>query len=140
MLFDYYKFIESRKIREGSLSNSTEDTVDPYDNHVLNCGENAFTEMKLEAKLSYYKYDDESSWRAQRVLEERAEEEDVDGTELKYCNGSKAVVKFFNQKCVICGENPSVDVFRQCGHQCICEKLYQRKSNRILLDYVICRT
>ena len=38
---------------------------------MLNCGKNAFTELNLEEFPSHYRNDDEDSWRAQKVSEER---------------------------------------------------------------------
>ena len=67
-------------------------------------------------------------------------EEDGDLIETSYTNGNNEVVKNFNQKCVICLERDSDYVFRQCGHQYICEQCYQNKSNNDFLKCVVCRT
>ena len=56
-------------------------------------------------------------------------EEDVETEaliETNYFNGDNEVVKIFNQKCVISYERYSVNPFRKCGHQCICEQCYQK--------------
>ena len=67
-------------------------------------------------------------------------EEDEDLVEINYANGKNEIVKFFNQKCVICYEKDSVYAFRQCGHQCICEQCYQNKGDIDILKCVVCRT
>ena len=69
-------------------------------------------------------------------IEENVEDEDdtlvEDLIETKYCNGTKEVVKNFNQKYVIsCGGDIAI-AFRQCGHQCICEQCY---PNKVILIY-----
>ena len=60
------------------------------------------------------------------LMEEIVEdEEDVaeDGNihEVEYTDESNEVVKIFNQNCVICLERDSENIFKQCGHQCLCE-------------------
>ena len=57
-----------------------------------------------------------------------------------FCNGNNEMVKIFNQKRVICFENPTVYAFRPCDHQCIGEKCYQNKSDIDILICIICRT
>ena len=37
-------------------------------------------------------------------------------------------------------ERDSDYIFKQCGHQCICEEGYQNKGNIVILKSVICRT
>ena len=57
----------------------------------------------------------------EKIIEEDIEEDD-DIHELEYTDESNEVVKIFNQKCVICLERDSGYIFKQCGHQCICEE------------------
>ena len=76
-------------------------------------------------------------------LEEDAEEdieEDDNMHELEHTDGSNKVVKIFNQKCAICLERDSDYIFKQCGHQCICQECYQNKGEIDILKCVICRT
>ena len=73
------------------------------------------------------------------VEDEEDVEEDVNIHELEYIDGSNEVVKFFNQKCVISLERDSDYMFKECCHQCICEKCYQNKGDIDLLNCVICR-
>ena len=47
-------------------------------------------------------------------------------------------MKFFDQKCLICVEQPSVHAFRQFGHQWICESYYS--SFDLKRKSVVCRT
>ena len=67
-------------------------------------------------------------------------EENVNIHELAYTYGNNEVVKICNQKCVICFERDSDYLFKQCGHQCICEECYQNKSKIDILKCVSCRT
>ena len=78
------------------------------------------------------------------VEDEEDDEEDIgeDGTiqELKFTDGSNEVVKIFNQKCVICLERDSDYIFKQCGHQRVCEECYENKGNIDITKCVVCRT
>ena len=78
------------------------------------------------------------------VMEEIVDpEEDVEEFdnihELEYTVGNTEVVKIFNQKCVICLERDSEYIFKQCGHQCICQNCYQNKGDVNILKCFICR-
>ena len=39
---DHYNIIQNKKVEEGTLLNSTNNSVDPYVHHVLKSGEDAF--------------------------------------------------------------------------------------------------
>ena len=128
----YYKFLENDKIEEGTLLN-------PFDYHLEKCGIDSF--RKLERSLIHtfwpgHGEDDDD------LIEENEDniQEDINIHELEYTNGSNEVVKVFNQKCVICLERESVYIFKQCGHQCICEQCYQNKGDIDILKCVVCRT
>ena len=71
-------------------------------------------------------------------VEEKVEE-DVNIHEIEYTDGSNEVVKIFNQKCVICLERDSDYIFKQCGHQCLCEECYRNKGDIDILECVCCR-
>ena len=43
---DLYKFIENERSEGGTLLSYTNDIVDPYDDHVVNCVESAFKTME----------------------------------------------------------------------------------------------
>ena len=73
------------------------------------------------------------------VENEEDDEEVVDIQELEYTDGSNEVVKIFNEKCVICIERDSDYIFKQCGHQCICEECYQNKGDIDILKCVVCK-
>ena len=45
---NHYEVIKNEKIKAGFLLNSTNDSADPYEFHVLNFGENMFPKMELE--------------------------------------------------------------------------------------------
>ena len=61
------------------------------------------------------------------VEDEEDDDENANIHDLQYTNGNNEVVKFFNQKCVKCFERDSDHIFKQCGHQCICDESYQKK-------------
>ena len=141
-LYNSYKFFENDKIDEGTLLNATNGSLDPFDYHVEKCGEDSF--KKLEHNLIH------TCWRGHGENEENEDDdlveegedniqEDVNKHELECTNGSNEIVKVFNQKCVICLERNSDYIFKQCGHQCICEDCYQKKGDIDVLKYVICR-
>ena len=68
---------------------------------------------------------------------------DIDESELEFrdrSDESNELVKIWNQKCVKCFERDSDYVFKQCGHQCICEQCYQNKGRIDNLRRVICRS
>ena len=47
-LSDHYNYIENEGIEEETLINSINKSFDPYDYDVINCGENAFTQLVCE--------------------------------------------------------------------------------------------
>ena len=67
-------------------------------------------------------------------------EEDDNFHELEYADGSNEIVKIFNHNCVICLDRDSDYIFKQSGHQCICEQCYQSKGDIDIINCVICRT
>ena len=74
------------------------------------------------------------------VEDEEDVEEDVNIHKLEHSDGNNEVVKIFNQNCVISLQRDSDYIFKQCGHQCICEECYQNKSDIHMLKCVVCRT
>ena len=111
---------------------------DPIYYHLENCGVDSF--KKLERSLIHTFWPDDGEDIEDEEVEEDENEEHDDVIETIYCNGNNEVVKFFNQKCVICLEKDSVNAFTQCGHQRICEQCYQAKSHNDILKSVVCRT
>ena len=115
-LSDYHELSRIEKIGKGNFLFSINDSVDPYDYHVLKC-ENAFTELWYEQFITCYSDNeeaDEDSWRTQQVLNDLyAANEAEDKSD--FCNGTNEVVEIFNQKCVMCFENPSVYFFVSAG-------------------------
>ena len=130
------KFIENDKIEEGTLLNTTSPSLDPYDYHLEKCGIDSF--KKLERNLIH------SFWSAHGEDIENEEddlvEEDINIHEIEYTHGDNEIVKVFNQKCVICLEQDSDYIFKNCGHQCICQQGYQNKGDIDILKCVVCRT
>ena len=53
-LSDQYKFIENNKIVQGTLLNSPNHSVDPYDYHVLKCSENIFSKKRQKEFNSFF--------------------------------------------------------------------------------------
>ena len=136
-LYHRYKFTENDKIEERTLLNVMNNSLDPYEYHLEKCGIDSF--KKLERSLIH------TFWSAYGEDIENEDEDDddlveEDVVETQYFNGNTAVVKIFNQKCVICFEKDSVYAFRQCGHQCICENCYQNKGDINILKCIVCRT
>ena len=130
----HYKFFEKDNIEQGTLLNTINGSLDPFDYHVENCGVHSF--KKLERSLI------RTSWPGVGKGDEDVEEdeEDKDLIETQYLNGNNQVVKIFNQKCVLCYKRDSDYAFRQCGHQCICEECNHNKSDIDILKCVVCRT
>ena len=140
-LYHRYKFIENDKIEEGTLLNTTNGSLDPFDYGLKKCGVDSF--KKLEHSLIHTFWpglgeDIENEDDISDVEDEVEENEDL--IETNYTNGNNELVKIFNQKCGICLERDSDYVLRQCGHQCICEQCYQNKGNINILKCVSCRT
>ena len=141
-LYDRYKFIENDKIEENTLLNTTNNSLDPYDYHLVKCGTDSF--KKLERNLIHTCWpghgEDIESGDDDEENEEDNIQEDINIHELEYANGNNLIVKVFNQKCVICLERDSEYIFKQCGHLCICEYCYQNKGDINILKCVVCRT
>ena len=133
-LYHRYKFIENYKIEEGTLLNTTNTSLDPYDYHLQKCGIDSFKKLERCLIHSFWPGHGENENDNDDVLVE----EDI--VETQYFNGNNEMVKIFNQKCVICYERDSAYAFRQCGHQCICEQCYQSKGDIDILKCVVCRT
>ena len=136
----HYKFLENHKIEERMLLNASNNCLDPHDYHFskkrLDCFKNLLDCNRIHSCwLSLQSGDKEEI-----VENEEDVEEDVNIQELEYTDGSNEVVKFLNQKCVIRLERDSDYLFKQCGHQSICEECYQIKANLGKLKCVICRT
>ena len=129
-----YKFIENDKIEEGTLLNVTNNSLDPYEYHLEKCGIDSF--KKLEQCLIH------SFWPGHGAYIENDDiiQEDINIHEIEYTHGDNEIVKVFNQKCVICLERNSDYIFKQCGHQCICDQCYQNKGDIDILKSVVCRT
>ena len=136
-LYHHYKFIENDKIEEGTLLNTTNTSLDPYDYHLEKCGIDSFKNLERSLIHSFWPGHGEDN---DNLVEEDVVEGNEDLIETQYFNGTNEVVKIFNQKCVICYERDSIYAFRQCGHQCICEQCYQSKGDIDILKCVICRT
>ena len=132
-LYHHYNFIENDTILEGTLLNASRSSLDPYDYHIGRCGVDSF--KKLDHSLIHTLWPDHGEDQDQN---ENIEDEIL--IEPSYTNGNNDVVKNFNQKCVICFERDSVYAFRQCGHQCICERCYENKGDIDILTCIVCRT
>ena len=49
------------------------------------------------------------------------------------------MIKFLNQKCVVCFKRDSDYAFRFCGQQYVCENCYQNKGDIDILKCIVCR-
>ena len=95
-LCDPYEFIRTEKIQEGTLVgpldpepcslNSTNDSVDAFDYHVLKCGEIMPIKMRIDGFDSLYKDDDDEMGLEQ-------EDEMVGENELEYYDGTNEIVE-----------------------------------------------
>ena len=142
-LYHRYKFIENDKIEEGTLLNVTNISLDPYDYHLEKCGIDSFKKLERNLIHSFWSDHGEDTENENDDLIEQNEDniqEDVNLHELEYINGDNKIVKVFNQKCVICFEGDSEYIFKQCGHQCICEQCYPNKGDIDILKFIVCRT
>ena len=119
--------------------NATNNSLNPYDYHVEKCGKSAFKKLEHTQIHTFWAgFEENEENEDDYVVEEDEENEDL--IETKFYNENNEVVKIFSQKCVICLERNSVYAFRQCGHQCVCEQCYQKKSDIVILKCVVCRT
>ena len=98
-IYNRYKFIENeKKNEEGTLLNRSDDSLDPYDYHLENCGDDVF--KTIEANRIHSSWPGmECGFMEELVEDEEDVEEVVDIQELEYTDGSNEV-KIFNQKCV----------------------------------------
>ena len=120
----HYKFFENDKTEEGTLLSATNNNLDPFLYHLRNCGVDSFIELERSQIHSCWPHDDGEDENVE-IEDDILVEEGEDLIERHYCNGSKELVKIFEEKCVLCGERDSIYAFRQCGHQFICEDCYQ---------------
>ena len=141
-LYHRYKFIENDKIEEGTLLNATNTSLDPYDYHLEKCGIDSFKNLERNLIHSFWSGHGEDIENDDELIEENEDDiqEDINIHELEYTNGNSKIVKVFNQKCIICFERDSEYIFKQCGHQCICEQCFQNKGDIDILKCVVCRT
>ena len=141
-LYYRYKFIENDKIEEGTLLNATNNSLDPYDYHLEKCGIDSFKKLERSLIHTFYSGHGEDIENDDDLIEENEDniQEDINIHELENTNGNNKIVKVFNQKCVICFEGDSEYIFKQCGHQCICEQCYQNKDDIDILKCFVCRT
>ena len=101
-LYHRYKFIENDKIEESTLLNATDNSLDPFDCHLENCGIDSF--KKLERSLIHTcwpSHGEDIENEDDDLIEEDVVEENEDLNESQYLNGNNDVVKIFNQKCVM---------------------------------------
>ena len=92
----HYKFIENDKIQEGTLLNSLNDSLDPYDYHLSKNGLRCLKKL-LECNRIH------SSWLGiecgfmEEIVEDEEDVEECDNIqELEYTDGSNNVVKIFS--------------------------------------------
>ena len=136
--------LKKDKIEEGTFINSSNDSLDPYDYHLSRNGLDCFEKL-LECNRIHSSWPGKKCGFMEEIVEDEDEEdveeddeEDVNIHELEYTDGSNEVVKIFNQKCFTCLERDSDYIFKQCGHQCICEECYQNKCEIDILKCVVC--
>ena len=138
-LSSLYKFIENDKIGEDTLLNATNDSSDPFQNHLGKCGVDSFKTLEhSEIHIFYPHNEEDEEGEGGDLVEEDEKNEDLN--EANYTNGTNEVVKILIQKCVIGYERDSVYAFRQCDRQCVCEACYQNRGDIDFLICIVCRT
>ena len=136
----HYNYFENVKIQKGTLLHLSNDSMDPYDYHLSKNSLNCFKEL-LEYNQIHSFWPDMQSGDMEEIIEdEEVVEEDDKIHELEYTYGSNEVVKISNQNCVLCLERDSDFIFKQCGHQCICEECYQNKGDIKIFKCSFCET
>ena len=102
-LYHRYKIIESDETQDGTLLNTTNGSLDPFDYHLEKSGVDSM--KKLEPSLIHTFWpghgEDIENENVFSDVEDEVEE-DGDLIETSYTKGNKELVKVFNQKCVIC--------------------------------------
>ena len=53
-LDNHYKFIKNDKLEDGTLLNGTDDSLDPFDYHLWNCGANSFKKLEYSQIHRFY--------------------------------------------------------------------------------------
>ena len=140
-LYHRYKFIKNDKIEEGTLLNTTNGSLDPFDYHLEKCGVESFNRLERSLIHAFWPGHGEGMEIEDDFSDVEDEVEgDGDLIETSYTNGNNEEEKFLNQKCVICLERDSDHAFRQGGHQCICAQCYRKRSDIDILNCVVCRT
>ena len=114
--------------------------MDRYDYHLSENGKDCFKKLLQCNRIDSSGPGMECGFMEEIVEDEEDVEEDVKIHELDNTDGSKEIVKIFNQKCVICLERDSDNIFKQCGQQCICEECYQNERDIDVLKRLVCRT
>ena len=84
---------QSANIKEGTLLNTTEDSLDSHDYDLFKCDEDAFTTIILEQCHSYYNTDDND--------DEDEDFEEMALEDMQCCNGTIEIIRLFNQNCVV---------------------------------------
>ena len=140
-LYHRYKFIENDKIEEGTLLNTTNGSLDPFDYHPEKCGVDSFKRLERSLIHTFWPGHGENMENEDDISDVEDDVEEVgDLIQTQCLNGNNEVVENFNQKCVLCLERDSDYAFRQCGPQCICEQCYQNRGDIDTLKSVVCRT
>ena len=131
----HHKCIENDKTGEGTLLNSSNDSLDPNNYHLEKSGSDCFKKVLECNRIQSCLPVKECGFMEEFV----EDEENVTIQELKYTDGSNEVVKNFRQKCGVCLERDNDFIIKQCGHQCICKDGYQNKGDIDILKCVVCR-
>ena len=134
----HYKFIGNDKIEKGTVLNSSNNSLHPYDYHLSKNEMDCFKKLLECNRIHSFWPGMECGFMEEIVEGEEDVEENVKIYELEYTKGSNQVVKIFNQKCVICLELVIDDLFKECGHQFVCKECYQNKGNIDILKCILC--
>ena len=95
-----FKYIENDEIEERTLSNATNNSLDPFDYHLGNRGVDSFKTLEhtwIHTCWPDVGEDEEDEEHEDDILDN----ENEDMVETSYCCGNKEVGKIVNQNCVI---------------------------------------
>ena len=96
---NHYKFVENNKTEQGTLVNVTNDSLDPFDQHLEKCDGDSFKTIGRSLIHTYWPFEEGGD-----LVEEDEDDndlivgdEDGDLEVTNFCNGNNQMIKIFNQ-------------------------------------------
>ena len=134
----HYEFIQNDKNEEGTLLNATNDSSDPFDYQLGECGVDSFKTLEHSEVHTFYPQNEEDEEVEDGYLVEE-DEENEDLIEANFCNGNNEMVEIFNQKCVLYVMKEIVFMLSDNVVISVFVKTYQIRGDIDLLKIVVCR-